>query len=149
MGVLAAEPGRVTGVGVDAAHIHRGAWLGVTLSISWVCLITETLLETQGHLIFGKKSLRLSGRSRNPDPNLGLEAPWGTKTGAGPWVPVATGTTAGGRIQQSNYPVWRLGIHCRSTTLEGTLRATKVHLPVRIACGRRLSAGVSYRHLAR
>ena len=49
----------------------------------------------QGHSIAGK-SPRPSGRSGNPDPNLGLAAFRGTEIGICPWVPVATGTTSGG-----------------------------------------------------
>ena len=51
----------------------------------------------QGHSIAGK-SPRPSGRSRNPDPNLGLAAFGGTEIGIGPWVLVATGTTRVGDL---------------------------------------------------
>ena len=40
-------------------------------------------------------------------PTFRLEASWGTKIGVGSWVPVATGTTGGGRIQQLKDPARR------------------------------------------
>ena len=67
-------------------------------------LLPSTWSVPQDHLIV---SPSLSGRSRNPDPNLGLEASWGTKIGVGSWIPVATGTTGGGRIQQLKDPARR------------------------------------------